>query len=103
MRTVKEILNTHAAFVLHYSEHNFEAIVSAMEDYALQKLEATVASYEIYRVNLVAMTLERDEAIERKSELEEWLQEYRDQLKKENAYHKNTGIINAINELLNES
>jgi uncharacterized coiled-coil DUF342 family protein len=35
--------------------------------------------------------------------LEEWLTEYRDQLKKENAYHKNTGIINAINELLNES
>ena len=35
--------------------------------------------------------------------LEEWLGEYRDQLKKENAYHKNTGIINAINELLNDN
>lgn len=35
--------------------------------------------------------------------LEEWLTEYRDQLKKENAFHKNTGIINAINELLNEN
>lgn len=35
--------------------------------------------------------------------LEEWLTEYRDQLKKENVYHKNTGIINAINELLDEN
>jgi type I site-specific restriction endonuclease len=39
----------------------------------------------------------------RANALEEWLTEYRDQLKKENAFHKNTGIINAINELLNES
>lgn len=37
----------------------------------------------------------------RKDMLEEWLTEYRDQLKKENVYHKNTGIINDINELLN--
>jgi trans-aconitate methyltransferase len=35
--------------------------------------------------------------------LEEWLTEYRDQLKAENVYHKNTGIINAINELLNDN
>jgi hypothetical protein len=39
----------------------------------------------------------------RANALEEWLTEYRDQLKKENAFHKNTGIINAINELLNEA
>jgi hypothetical protein len=39
----------------------------------------------------------------RANALEEWLTEYRDQLKKENAFHKNTGIINAIDELLNES
>lgn len=40
-------------------------------------------------------------AIRRSNALEEWLTEYRDELKKENAFHKNTGIINAINELLN--
>jgi hypothetical protein len=39
----------------------------------------------------------------RKDILEEWLTEYRDELKKENVYHKNQGIINAINELLNEN
>jgi hypothetical protein len=44
-----------------------------------------------------------NKSIGRANGLEEWLTEYRDQLKKENAYHKNTGIINAINELLNES
>jgi hypothetical protein len=44
-----------------------------------------------------------EKAIGRASGLEEWLGEYRDQLKKENAYHKNTGIINAINELLNDN
>lgn len=42
-----------------------------------------------------------DSLTERVNELEEWLTEYRDQLKKENVFHKNTGIINAINELLN--
>lgn len=33
--------------------------------------------------------------------LEEWLKEYRDDLKKTNVFHKNQGTINAINELLN--
>lgn len=45
----------------------------------------------------------RNRSIRRLNVLEEWLTEYRDQLKKENVYHKNTGIINAINELLNET
>lgn len=62
-------------------------------DYFVKRLSETVASYEIDRINLVAMTI-------RKDQLEEWLQDYRDQLKKENAFHKNTGIINAINKLL---
>lgn len=64
-------------------------------DYFVKRLSDTVASYEIDRINLVQMTI-------RKDQLEEWLTEYRDQLKKENVYHKNQGIINAINELLNE-
>lgn len=38
----------------------------------------------------------------RANALEEWLSEYRDDLKKGNVFHKNQGIINAINELLNE-
>lgn len=36
----------------------------------------------------------------RANALEEWLTEYRDDLKKENVFHKNEGVINAINELL---
>jgi hypothetical protein len=44
-----------------------------------------------------------EKALGRVNGLEEWLTEYRDQLKKENVYHKNQGIINAINELLNEN
>ncbi len=40
--------------------------------------------------------------LERANRLEEWITEYRDQLKSENAFHKNTGIINSINGLLNE-
>jgi chromosome segregation ATPase len=43
---------------------------------------------------------ELSKLVQRKDKLEEWLTEYRDQLKKENAFHKNTGIINAINDLL---
>lgn len=39
----------------------------------------------------------------RANALEEWLSEYRDELKKTNVYHKNQAIINAINELLNEN
>lgn len=98
-------------------------------DYFVKLLGDTVASYEIDRINLVAMTLERDayfrefkdadkrcgkvgalyeeykalyeNTLGRVNGLEEWLTEYRDQLKKENVYHKNQGIINAINELLN--
>lgn len=52
-----------------------------------------------YRVN--ELECERDRALVRANKVEEWLTEYRDELKKENAFHKNTGIINAINELLN--
>jgi hypothetical protein len=37
----------------------------------------------------------------RKDTLEEWLTEYRDELKKTNVYHKNQGLINEINDLLN--
>jgi uncharacterized coiled-coil DUF342 family protein len=61
MKTAEQILNDNASFVLFYSKANFECILAAMEEYAIQKLESTVASYEIDRVNLVAMTLERDE------------------------------------------
>ncbi len=39
-------------------------------------------------------------ALTRCNVIEEWVLEYRDQLKKENVFHKNQGIINAINELL---
>jgi hypothetical protein len=62
------------------------------------------AEWEVWERNVRA---EKDAEItdlrQRKDMLEHWLIDYRDQLKKENAYHKNTGIINAINELLNES
>lgn len=37
----------------------------------------------------------------RANALEEWLTDYQDDLKNGNVYHKNTGVINAINELLN--
>jgi hypothetical protein len=46
---------------------------------------------------------ELNKVLGRANALEEWLTEYRDQLKRENVYHKNQGIINAINELLNET
>jgi hypothetical protein len=52
---------------------------------------------------LKAFDEDLNKAIGRANALEDWLTEYRDQLKKQNAYHKNTGIINAINELLNEA
>jgi hypothetical protein len=61
-------------------------------------------SYELrekHVAELKALDEDLNKAIGRVNGLEEWLTEYRDQLKKENAYHKNTGIINAINELLN--
>jgi uncharacterized protein YdiU (UPF0061 family) len=182
MKTATDILKEKCPGIILFGLTNgqMDSVLVAMEEYAIQKLEATVASYEIDRVNLVAMTLERDELDEeikrlgterkqiieanasmavqnmifqsqaqrlqeevdkwykafqeltkshieksndareyrqlfdehkaryeftlgRVNGLEEWLTEYRDQLKKENAYHKNTGIINAINELLNES
>jgi hypothetical protein len=38
----------------------------------------------------------------RKDTLEEWLTEYRNDLKKTNVFHKNEAIINEINELLFE-
>lgn len=44
---------------------------------------------------------EKEKFFGRVNGLEEWLSEYRDQLKRENVFHKNQGIINAINELLN--
>lgn len=37
----------------------------------------------------------------RKDTLEEWLTEYRDELKRTNVYHKNQALINKINDLLN--
>lgn len=50
---------------------------------------------------------EQQERIERlttrKDELEEWLTDYRDDLKKTNVFHKNTAVINAINSILEES
>jgi hypothetical protein len=33
--------------------------------------------------------------------LEEWLTEYRDELKKTNVFHKNEALIKEINDLLN--
>jgi hypothetical protein len=54
--------NYHLNGIATNSEMNdYNNILNAMEEYAIQKLEATIASYEIDRVNLVAMTLERDE------------------------------------------
>lgn len=55
------------------------------------------AEFEAFKTSLINRT------VARKDQLEEWLTEYRDQLKKENVFHKNQGIINAINELLNEN
>lgn len=54
------------------------------------------AELEAFKISFTNRTMTRVDA------LEEWLTEYRDQLKKENVYHKNTGTINAINELLDE-
>jgi hypothetical protein len=66
-------------------------------------LEAMHEHIKNMRVQSETDKLEIKQLTERNNKLEEWLTEYRDQLKKENAYHKNTGTINAINELLNES
>jgi hypothetical protein len=38
--------------------------------------------------------------VERKDQLEEWLTDYRDDLRKTNVFHKNQALINAINEIL---
>lgn len=128
MKTPEEILKDQR---LNISEFVRTGCLKAMEEYALQKLEQTVASYEIDRINLVAMTLERDELDEKykeairdvkeyrrlfdeykaryeltlacKDHLEDWLREYRGQLQKGNVFHKNQGIINAINDLLDEN
>lgn len=43
-----------------------------------------------------------DELMERANELEEWLTDYRDGLKKTNVYHTNQAVINEINEILGE-
>jgi hypothetical protein len=168
MKTAIDILKAKCPGIILFGLTNgqMDSVLVAMEEYAIQKIEATVASYEIDRVNLVDITLQRDswygqfkalsqshieqgkeihnlkaerkkiieknasmsiqqalnasklkeaeerathwydlytQQLKRKDQLEEWLTEYRDQLKKENAFHKNTGIINAINELLNEN
>lgn len=62
---------------------------------------AWISEYRAARAEVERLKTERDKHLGRVNGLEEWLTEYRDQLKKENAFHKNTGIINAINELLN--
>lgn len=54
------------------------------------------AEFEAFKMSF------RNRSIRRLNMLEEWITEYRDHLKKENVYHKNQGIINAINELLDE-
>ena len=65
-------------------------------------LEAMHEHINSMRIQAETDKLEIKQLTVRNDQLEEWLTEYRDQLKKENAYHKNTGIINAINELLQE-
>jgi uncharacterized phage infection (PIP) family protein YhgE len=68
MTTAEEIFYKHVEGV-----GTKESIIAAMEEYTIQKLEQTVASYEIDRVNLVAMTLERDEFDEENKRLADML------------------------------
>jgi hypothetical protein len=64
-------------------------------DYFQKYLGDTVASYEVDRINLVAMTI-------RKDQLEEWLQDYQKSLRETNVFHKNEATIHAITEILSE-
>lgn len=76
----------------HADEGEIKGLRYAVEQQTLQVKEYT-RLYREYK-DRYEFTLSRSNA------LEEWLTEYRDQLKKENVYHKNTGIINAINHIL---
>lgn len=53
----KEILNKHAAFVLHYSERNFESIINAMEEYAVQCVDTACAN-SIHQMEIMESKIE---------------------------------------------
>jgi hypothetical protein len=62
MKTATEILKTKCPGIILFGLTNgqMDSVLMAMEEYAIQKLESTVASYEIDRINLVDITLQRD-------------------------------------------
>lgn len=80
-------------------EHNAAmALKLAHFKYDMEKLRIQYdAELEAFKISF------SNRSATRLNVLEEWITEYRDQLKKENVYHKNEGIINAINELLDET
>lgn len=57
---------------------------------------------EELRDEVIKQQEENARLIKRKDVLEEWLVDYRNDLKKTNVFHKNEAIINAITDLLDE-
>lgn len=112
MKTPEQILKEKCPGIILFgvgtgTDRKLNAVLEAMEEYAIQKLEQTVASYEIDRINLVAMTLERDELDEQyknavadrdayrdmyKETIQErdgWISEYKEKVTELNGYLEN--------------
>lgn len=82
MKTAAEILENNLGDLFNVIiDGHVDKILNAMEEYTIQKLESTVAQYEIDRVNLVDVTLQRDELDEQyKNAIKDrnaWQSEYR--------------------------
>lgn len=85
-----------------YKPMTLPAIVHALNDLrkSYAKIPRNITFSQWLTTQLLELKDDRDRYLGRVNALEEWLTEYCDELKKANVYHKNQGIINAINELL---
>lgn len=100
MRTPENLLHDR----IDANGHDWDAFKNQCRDY-LPVIYSAMAHHSVEYMQGLRQALRdvrkhRNDLLARRDFLEEWLTEYRDQLKTENVFHKNQGIINAINELL---